>query len=53
MDGPVISPLLQYSGPTTTANSVKEGRLMVDTKGMRRKILKKAIKKHKKVGKKS
>ena len=38
----------QYSGPTTTANSAKEGRLKVDAGAQRkRKILKKAVKRAK------
>lgn len=35
-----------YSGPTTTANSAKEGRLKVGIETKKRKIIKKQIKKH-------
>lgn len=34
---------IQYSGPTTTANSQAEGRMKVDVSGQKRKILKKKI----------
>ena len=34
-----------YAGPTTTATSEQEGRLKVDTKGMKKKIIKKYLKK--------
>ena len=33
----------QYSGPTTTANSESEGRLKVDSAGMKKMILKKLL----------
>lgn len=41
-----IAPV-QYSGPTTTANSAQEGRLKVDVAGMKkRKVLKKILNKN-------
>ena len=45
MDSIIAPTTPQYSGPTTTANSAKEGRLKVDAgRQKRRKILKKAVK---------
>lgn len=36
----------QYSGPTTTDNSISEGRMKVDVNQKKRKIIKKQIKQH-------